>query len=181
MRRLLWGALALAALAIGLIGYTKAMARLAPGTPPEMLAAKAQADAIEVVKSARALRLMREGREVARYRVALGAAPVGQKLREGDERTPVGRYVIDWRNPHSVAHLSLHISYPNAEDVARAKAAGVAPGGNIMIHGLPNGWGVVGRWHRLLDWTNGCIGVSDAEMDEIWARVPNGTPITIFE
>lgn len=103
----------------------------------------------------------------------------GPKRQEGDERTPEGLYRIDWRNPNSVAHLSLHISYPDAEDRARAGAAGVAPGGSIMIHGLPNGWGFLGALHRRLDWTDGCIGVTNAEMREIWALVPDGTPIRI--
>ena len=107
------------------------------------------------------------------------APEAGHKQREGDERTPEGRYVIDWRNARSVAHLSLHISYPDARDQAAAAQAGVSPGGAVMIHGLPNGWGAIGRWHRLADWTDGCIGVTNAEMREIWARVPDGTPIEI--
>lgn len=78
-----------------------------------------------------------------------------------------------------MAHLSLHISYPNKADRAAAEAAGENPGGNIMIHGLPNGWGFLGPLHRVWDWTNGCIAVTDAEMREIWALVPNGTPILI--
>src|SRR5262249_25609436 len=107
------------------------------------------------------------------YRVALGREPVGHKLCEGDGRTPEGRYVIDGRNPKSRYYLSLHISYPNAEDVARAKAAGIEPGGDIMIHGLRDGT------LREGDWTQGCIAVTDEEMDEIWALVPDGTEILI--
>ena len=104
----------------------------------------------------------------------------GHKQSEGDERTPEGRYIIDWRNPRSIAHLSLHISYPDEEDVAAAREAGRAPGGNIMIHGLPNGWGALGPLHRVLDWTDGCIAVTNEEMREIWSKVPDGTPIEIF-
>lgn len=174
--RLLLVGLALPFLAVG---YTKAMARIAPGTPPPMAAPADQADAIRVVKSDRRLDLLHDGRVIRSYRISLGAAPEGHKAREGDERTPEGAYVIDWRNPQSIAHLSLRISYPGAEDTARAAAAGVPPGGDIMIHGLPNGWGFLGPLHRLWDWTNGCIAVTNAEMREIWSLVPDGTPILI--
>lgn len=155
-------------------------ARADRGNPPAMVLPPEQADGIEVFKARREMVLLRDGQPIARYGIALGANPVGPKLQEGDERTPEGHYRIDWRNENSIAHLSLHISYPDAADQARAAAAGVAPGGNIMIHGLPNGWGVWGRWlHRYVDWTDGCIAVTNAEMDEIWAHVPNGTPIVI--
>ena len=107
------------------------------------------------------------------YRVALGSDPAGHKQREGDGRTPEGRYTIDRRNPKSRYHLSLHISYPNEADRARAAALGVDPGGDIMIHGLKDGVQPEG------DWTRGCIAVTDAEMDEIWALVPDGTAIHI--
>ena len=114
------------------------------------------------------------GEKVLRiYKVALGWAPVGAKEREGDGRTPEGRYTIDWRNPRSKFHLSLHISYPSEGDVERARAAGVDPGGEIMIHGLRDG--VV----REGDWTQGCIAVRDEEMDEIWGLVGDGTPVVI--
>lgn len=180
MRRALTIAvLAVLCLGGGTVGYTKVMARLGHGEAPPMAAAAVQADAIEVLKSAREMRLLREGWVLRSYPIALGGAPAGPKRQEGDERTPEGVYRIDWRNPNSVAHLSLHISYPDAEDRARARAAGVAPGGSIMIHGLPNGWGFFGALHRRLDWTDGCIGVTNAEMREIWALVPDGTPIRI--
>lgn len=168
-----------AALGAGAVVYTKAMARLAPGTPPAMAAATDQADAILVHKPTRALHLLRDGQPIRSYRIALGGAPEGHKRQEGDQRTPEGDYVIDWRNPRSIAHLSLHVSYPNAEDTAQATARGVSPGGHIMIHGLPNGWGFLGALHRARDWTDGCIGVTNAEMREIWSLVPNGTPIRI--
>ena len=182
MRRRVWLGLlgGLLGLGLGLPAYTRAMARLAPGTPPAMAAPADQVDRITVDKSDREMRLWRGDRLLARYAIALGGAPeAGHKQREGDERTPEGRYVIDWRNARSVAHLSLHISYPDARDQAAAAQAGVSPGGAVMIHGLPNGWGAIGRWHRLADWTDGCIGVTNAEMREIWARVPDGTPIEI--
>ncbi|WP_257892704.1 L,D-transpeptidase family protein [Gymnodinialimonas phycosphaerae] len=146
-----------------------------------MVATAEQADALMLDKSERLLRLLRNGVVIAEFTVSLGGAPEGHKAREGDERTPTGRYIIDWRNANSIAHLSLHISYPNAQDTARAEATGVSPGGDIMIHGMLNGWGWVGSAHRLWDWTNGCIAVTNTEMREIWARVPNGTPIMITE
>jgi murein L,D-transpeptidase YafK len=118
--------------------------------------------------------LLLRGESVLRsYRIALGSDPVGHKLQEGDGRTPEGRYTIDRRNPRSKYHLSLHISYPDADDVARARAAGVDPGGDIMIHGLKDGA------HTAGDWTRGCIAVTDDEMDEIWGLVPEGTTIVI--
>ncbi len=125
------------------------------------------------------MELLREGQIIATYPIALGPDPVGHKAREGDGRTPEGRYVIDWRNPESVAHLSLHISYPNTRDTARATAHGIAPGGNIMIHGILNGWGFLGPLQARFDWTNGCIGVNNTDMRDIWARAPDGTPIEI--
>ena len=179
MRRLVRITIAVALLAVGVIGYTAVMARIGSGTPPEMAAVELQADEVIIIKSTRELHLMQRGATIRQYSISLGADPIGHKLQEGDERTPEGRYTIDWRNPNSVAHLSLHISYPNAEDVAAADAQGVDAGGNIMIHGLPNGWGMVSQLHLFWDWTNGCIAVTNSEMREIWSLVPNGTPIEI--
>jgi murein L,D-transpeptidase YafK len=162
------------------VAYTKVMARVAPGAPPPMAPLDQQADTVLVEKSARRLTLLRNGTSVATYDIALGAAAdEGHKAREGDERTPEGRYIIDWRNAGSIAHLSLHISYPNAADTTHAAAQGWSPGGNIMIHGLPNGWGFLGALHLMRDWTDGCIAVTNDEMKEIWSRVPDGTPIEI--
>ena len=162
-------------------GYTKVLGRVGSGTAPAMAAVEQQADKIIVRKAAREMQLLRGGEVLRTYRIALGGAPEGHKLQEGDQRTPVGNYVIDWRNPRSMAHLSLHISYPNEQDVLRAKEANVAPGGNIMIHGLPNGWGALGAIHHLWDWTDGCVAVTNSEMQEIWSLVPNGTPISLYE
>ncbi len=173
-------ALLLIALVVGTVSYTQVALRVGSGTPPPMVAAGQQADRVIVDKAARQLTLMRDGAEIASYAVSLGGAPSGHKGREGDERTPEGDYVIDWRNGSSIAHLSLHISYPNTADRAAAKARGEDPGGNIMIHGILNGWGWLGRAHLMWDWTNGCIAVTNAEMREIWAYVPDGTPITIL-
>ena len=147
-----------------------------PLAPPEE-----RADAVFLDKSERRLDLLRDGQVIRSYEVSLGFAPEGHKAQEGDGRTPEGEYVLDWRNETSRSHLSLHISYPDADDIARARAAGVSPGGNIMIHGIRNGWGWVGPLHRLRDWTDGCIAVTNAEIREIWSLVAYGTPITIQE
>lgn len=136
-------------------------------------------DLVRVVKSQRILELRSGGTVVRSYGIALGGNPVGDKQREGDERTPEGRYVLDWRNSNSGYYRSIHISYPDAADRAAAAAASTDPGGMIMIHGQPNGYG---WWSWLLqrfDWTNGCIAVTDEDMAEIWAMVRNGTPIEI--
>src|SRR6478736_6016345 len=107
------------------------------------------------------------------------AEPIGPKTRQGDHRTPEGHYVIDRRNSRSQFHRSLHISYPNAADRDHARALGVSPGGDIFIHGLPNGYGFIGAAHRTRDWTDGCVAVTDQEIEEIWTLVNNGTPIEI--
>jgi murein L,D-transpeptidase YafK len=113
------------------------------------------------------------------YRVSLGGDPTGTKQFEGDGKTPEGNYTIDRRNSDSSCHLALHISYPAASDVSRANAVGKSPGGDIMIHGLRNGFGWLGRWHRFRDWTAGCVAVTNAEMDELWRAVPEGTDVVI--
>jgi len=143
------------------------------------LPSETRADMVVVDKRARTLTLFRGGEALRSYPVSLGGDPVGHKRREGDERTPEGRYVLDYRNPASAAHRSLHVSYPDSADVARARAEGVPPGGMIMVHGIVNGLGWLGRLHRLWDWTDGCIAVTNAEMDELWRAVPDGTPIEI--
>jgi murein L,D-transpeptidase YafK len=141
--------------------------------------APTKADRILVEKAAHRLTLFSAGRKLKEYRVALGFSPVGSKQREGDGRTPEGNYAIDFHKSDSAFHRALHISYPNAADTARAAEAGVAPGGDIMIHGLSNGFSALGSAHRLRDWTAGCIAVTDSEIDEIWESVNDGTPIEI--
>lgn len=136
-------------------------------------------DLVRVHKSDRKLELVSGEKVVRSYAVALGANPVGHKSQEGDERTPEGRYVLDWRNPGSGYYRSIHVSYPDADDVAAAKRAGVDPGGMIMIHGQPNGYGWWSWLVQMFDWTNGCIAVTDEEMAEIWQMVEDGTPIEI--
>ncbi|WP_457154413.1 L,D-transpeptidase family protein [Mesorhizobium sp. P5_C1] len=136
-------------------------------------------DLVRVDKSDRRLELIGGGKVLRSYSIALGGDPLGHKHQEGDQRTPEGRYVLDWRNPNSIAHKSIHISYPNADDLAAAKVRHVDAGGMIMIHGQPNGFGWWGWLLQLVDWTDGCIAVTDSDMDEIWAMVADGTPIEI--
>ena len=147
--------------------------------PHAPLPPNARAEKVLVVKSERKLVLLAQGRPLKEYRVALGRNPFGPKTQEGDGRTPEGNYVIDYRKADSSFHRALHISYPNRHEENQAKARGVDAGGLIMIHGIRNGAGLVGRLHRLSDWTNGCIAVTNAEIEEIWAAVPDGTPIEI--
>ncbi len=137
------------------------------------------ADKVLVEKSARKLFLIHNDKAYKEYAISLGDNPIGHKQQQGDERTPEGNYLIDYRNPQSKYHLSLHISYPNAADKARATIRGVNPGGDIFIHGLPNGFDGFGALHRLSDWTDGCIAVTNEEIEEIWKLVENGTPIKI--
>ena len=138
-----------------------------------------RADRVVVHKGNRTLELYRGTELLRSYRVALGPHPVGRKEREGDGRTPEGRYIIDYRNPHSSFHKSLHISYPSTRDAAAAYRHGASPGGLIMVHGLRNGWGALGRFGVARDWTAGCIAVTDRDIDEIWRTVADGTPILI--
>ena len=136
-------------------------------------------DAIRVEKSKHRLVLLRAGQRLRTYRVALGAEPLGRKERQGDNRTPEGRYTIDFHQPDSQFHLALHISYPSDADRKRAKRLGVSPGGDIMIHGLPDQSRWLGRFHRARDWTEGCIAVTNEEIEEIYTVVEDGTPIEI--
>jgi murein L,D-transpeptidase YafK len=148
-------------------------------TMPAMAEAAERATVIVVDKQARKLTLLRHADVLRSYDVVLGRTPIGPKEREGDGRTPEGRYVIDSKNPRSHAHLALHISYPSAGDLTQARRLGVSPGGDIMIHGLLNGLGWFGAVHRAIDWTNGCIAVTNSQIEEIWSLVDVGTPIEI--
>ena len=137
------------------------------------------ADRVLIEKSARRLSLFANGRAIRSYSVALGANPEGHKQQEGDERTPEGLYQVDARNLESAFHFSLRISYPHARGREQARASGFDPGGLIMIHGLHPTFRWVGPLHRLVDWTDGCVAVTNAEMDEIWAAVAVGAPVEI--
>jgi murein L,D-transpeptidase YafK len=138
-----------------------------------------RAERLVVDKARRRLTVYVGGRPVRSYRVALGKSPLGPKAAQGDQRTPEGSYRIDYRRPDSAFHRALHISYPSPGDREAARLAGVPPGGAIMIHGLRNGWGWLGRLHALRDWTAGCIAVTNQEIEELWRVVPDGTPIEI--
>ena len=138
-----------------------------------------QADRILVLKKERTLQLLDRGKVVKTYKVALGGDPIGPKSRRGDHKTPEGVYLLDSRNAHSQFYKSIHISYPSARDREAARRLGVSPGGDVFVHGLPNGYGFLGASHRLKDWTDGCIAVTNEEIDEIWKIVPDGTPIEI--
>jgi murein L,D-transpeptidase YafK len=141
--------------------------------------AAVQADHIIVYKSQHKMELLANGKVIKSYKVALGGNPVGPKTRQGDHRTPEGHYRIDTKNAHSQFHLSLHVSYPNAEDRESVRKLGVSPGGDIMIHGLPDRYAYLGALHRNYDWTDGCIAVTNAEIEEIWKLVPVGTEVEI--
>jgi murein L,D-transpeptidase YafK len=138
-----------------------------------------QADRIVVLKSERKLLLMHDGAVLSWFWIALGRNPTGPKTEAGDGRTPEGVYRIESRHPDSYFYRALHISYPNGQDLERARQRGADPGGNIRIHALPPGFGPVGPGERMIDWTDGCIAVTNADMDQLWARVADGTPIEI--
>lgn len=140
--------------------------------PPPLAPASQRADEIHVVKHQRRMDLLRKGKVIRSYSIRLGDQPRGHKRQQGDERTPEGRYTITYRNPKSAFHLSLRVSYPNAADRAQARARGVDPGGDIVIHGgTPPGYAG--------DWTDGCIALTNKQMEEVWSLVPTGTPIVI--
>lgn len=160
---------------LGLAAYSPGLS----GSAAQAASGETKADRVVIEKSAHRLTLYAGARVLKTYQVALGQGGTAPKTRQGDGRTPEGLYRIDSRNPHSAYHLALHISYPDAHDISRAASLGVPPGGQIMIHGLPNGMGRLGPLHRAVDWTAGCIAVTDAEIEEIWHAVPDGTPVEI--
>ena len=139
-----------------------------------------KADLVLVFKSESKLLLKKEDRTLRQYSVAFGAQPKGHKQQAGDERTPEGRYILDFKKADSSYYKAIHISYPNADDKANAKKLGVNPGGDIMIHGQRNGFGWLGFVMQWFNWTDGCIAVKNSEMDEIWRLVDIGTPIIIY-
>lgn len=141
-------------------------------------ASQPTADRILVLKSAHTMELLSHGQVLKTYKVALGD-PRGQKMQAGDKKTPEGVYFVDAKNPHSLFHRALHLSYPNAADRERARRLGVSPGGDIEIHGLPARYAWLGASHRAMDWTTGCIAVTNPEIDEIWNMVAVGTPVEI--
>ncbi len=136
-------------------------------------------DLVLVKKSAEKMYLFSEGKVLKTYSVSLGANPDGHKEQEGDERTPQGNYVLDYKKEDSSFYKAIHISYPNKIDIEQAKKAGVSPGGQIMIHGQKNGFAWLSGLTQYFNWTDGCIAVTNQEMDEIWNLVDTGTPIEI--
>ncbi len=151
-----------------------------PSPLPDPWPSALRAQRIEVRKAARRLALWADGRVVLESQVALGFDPLGHKQREGDGRTPEGRYPIDFKNEHSRFYLSLRVGYPNAADRAHAQAAGVPPGGDIMIHGQPNWVDLEPDAALPGDWTLGCIAVSNSVMTRLFQAVELGCPIEIF-
>lgn len=147
--------------------------------PDAVPAAAPPIDLIVVEKAAHRMVLFRHGKAVQVYVVALGRGGAGPKEHAGDNKVPEGRYRIVGRNAHSAFHRSLRIGYPTPRQVADAARGGIDPGGDVMIHGIRNGLGWLGGLHRTLDWTRGCIAVTDAEIEQIWRAVPDGTTIII--
>jgi len=168
-------------LSVAVLGFVARLYAANPNTLEtlDLSPAEIMADLVILKKSSRKLYLMKEGKILRQYNVGLGGNPKGHKQQEGDSRTPEGRYILDWRNPESLYHLSLHVSYPSEEDNQRAKKRGVSAGSNIMIHGQPNEQGWAAKLIQKRDWTEGCIAVKNAEIEEIWKMVGENTPIDI--
>ncbi len=138
-----------------------------------------KADKVLILKEKRLLFLLREGEIMKVYKIALGKEPVGTKIKQGDNRTPEGSYILNARKQSDKYHLTIFISYPNDSDAQRARDLGVSPGGAIAIHGLPKELAHLDKLHRKTDWTQGCIAVTNNEIEEIWSLVEDGTPIVI--
>ena len=149
----------------------------APGHKP--LPPGTRVDRIEIDKSAHTMTVFEKQRVRKIYNISLGRGGPERKRQEGDMRTPEGSYRIDMQLEHSSYHKALQISYPNGSDRAYANRLAEQPGGQIMIHGLPNRLGFIGRLHLLADWTQGCIAVTNSEIDELWEAVPLGTTVEI--
>jgi len=148
---------------------------------PQLRAQQARVDLVKVDKSERSLSLISQGQVLYRFAVRLGGTPLGHKQREGDRRTPEGRYLLDFRKADSAFYRALHVSYPNRDDRANARRLGVPPGGAIMIHGQPNGLQLTADSTVTIpyDWTDGCIALSNADMTTLWNLVRVPTPIEI--
>ncbi|HEY8934067.1 MAG TPA: L,D-transpeptidase family protein [Cyclobacteriaceae bacterium] len=146
--------------------------------PEKELSATTKIDKLVVIKSKQKMEAYFNGKIIKTYTVSLGQHD-GDKESEGDKKTPEGEYFINAKNPNSGYHKNLGISYPNADDISEAKRNGLKPGGEIKIHGIKNGIGFIGRFHRLYNWTAGCIAVTDKEIDELYSAVDIGTPLII--
>lgn len=140
---------------------------------------KTTIDSVVVIKSEKRMYLIKDNEIYKKYKVSFGANPRGHKEQEGDERTPEGKYILDYKNSGSAFYKAIHISYPNKKDIENARKKGVSPGGQIMIHGQKNGLGWLSFITQRFNWTDGCIAVTDKEMEEIWNLVEVNTPILI--
>jgi len=169
-------ALSTIALAIGCL-FAAASPAQQPGQNPA--GANQPVDRIVVVKSTRTLNLQNGDHVLKTYKVALGSNPIGAKEREGDHKTPEGEYFVDAKNPQSQFYMALHLSYPSAADRVRARKLGASPGGDVEIHGLGRAYGWVGARHRLTDWTDGCVAVTNEEIEDIFKMVAVGTRVEI--
>jgi murein L,D-transpeptidase YafK len=156
-----------------------AAAAICANSEPAPLPTDAKVDLLVVEKANHKLLAYSHGALLRSYSIALGGDSSDPKSRQGDRRTPEGRYFIDAHNANSSFHRALHVSYPSAADIERARAAGYDPGGDIMVHGIHNGLGWIGRAHRLMDWTAGCVAVTDPEIEELYRVVPDGTQIDL--
>ena len=149
--------------------------------PEKKLDTSKNIDKIEVIKHKRELNVYSKGKLLKTYSISLGREPIGDKHFEGDNKTPEGIYIINDKNPYSGYHLNLGISYPDKKAIAYAIQQGKSPGGLIKIHGLKNGYGFTGKFHRWIDWTQGCIAITNKEIEELYHNVPLDTPIEILE
>jgi murein L,D-transpeptidase YafK len=161
------------------IGSAALLWTIASCDKPDRSQINGKADQMVVDKTQHTLTLLRNGIVLKTYRVALGRGGIGPKLKAGDNKVPEGLYKIVGRNNHSAFHLALRVGYPTPEQASQARLQGVDPGGDIMVHGIKNGLGWVGPLQRHVDWTKGCIAVTDQEIEEIWRAVPDGTMIEI--
>lgn len=155
------------------------VAVLVAGSAAMTAQAAEKADLVRVVKSEKRLYLLKDGKVLVSFRVVFGADPKGHKREEGDERTPEGRYLLDYKNTASKFYKSIHVSYPNARDREDARKRGVSPGGDIMIHGQPNGKEWLTVVSQRFNWTDGCVALSNEDMDTVWDAVKVGIPIDI--
>ena len=160
-------------------GAEKMLLSSVQGQVEDIYMPSVQADLVVVEKSARLLTLFKDRKPIRSYKIALGRSPKGAKIRQGDRRTPEGFYTIDGRKSNSSYHLALHISYPNERDLEIAGLLRIPAGSGIAIHGVSEDYEWMGRYHAALNWTDGCIAVTNEEIEEIWQLVPDGTEVQI--
>ncbi len=172
----------LVAFILCLIGSLPSIAASSMQNSPDSSATSSlgKIDLVVVTKSKSIMALMRNGKVLRQYRIALGDRPEGHKLKEGDQRTPEGRYILDYKKSNSAYYRAIHISYPNDEDKFRASALGISPGGQIMIHGQNPNSSLTPQEAQKFNWTDGCIAITNQQMDELWGSIEPGTPIEIW-